>query len=344
MNAPRPGAFPPAPAEPFEPGGAPRFGAYEGTFAAVDPSRRHTPGPLSRLRRAATEKRWQYGVVATNDVLAAFAVVDLGYASNAFVFAVDLANGGLLSDASFLGVPGLSAHVGDAPWDGLDASFGAGGGRFRVLRPSGAPRTRVDVGAGNLSLDALLGNGDAPGLSAVLAANGGDFDVTAKHALLPALGTLSVGDRSFDLHGGFGGLDYTSGRLARRTAWRWAFATGRTDEGVPVAFNLTDGLSDQAANEFALWIGNRLVPASVPRFQFDPENPEGHWAVKTVDGEIDVTFASRGMHREDRNLGLVRSHFVQVAGLFSGTVRDPDGRVHRLVRVPGVTEDQDVTW
>src|SRR5580700_10986234 len=76
-----------------------RVGSYRGGLPPIDP----TPlgrGPIFRL---AHEKSWVYVAVAAGDLLVAAAVVQLGYAANAFAFVFDRAAGRMLADRSSLG-------------------------------------------------------------------------------------------------------------------------------------------------------------------------------------------------------------------------------------------------
>ena len=233
----------------------------------------------------------------------------------------------------------------DRPGEGARATFLAPGAALRISRAEGTGGYQLEVSSREVQLEAMLdAAAGPPPVAAILPTTGGDVDCTQKANVLPATGTLRAGGRQWNLGAGVGGLDFTRGLLPRKTAWRWAFALGRTEEGTPVGLNLTDGLSDAAKNENALWIGRELSPLGPPRFTFDANNPSGPWQVRTADGAVDLRFAASGLHREERNLLLVRSHFVQVAGTFHGTVKDAAGRTHNLEGVPGVTEDQRVTW
>lgn len=336
--------LPPAPHEAAEPDGTPRFGTYHGSFDRIDWSRRAGSGLKGFARRLARQKRWQYGIVATPELLVAFAVVDVGYASNAFLFASDLQAGRLLCDHSFLGIPRLFTHVGDRPGDGADVRFEAPGAAFRIRRHVSAPSYEISIRAGDARLEALLDAASAPPpLAVVMPIRDGDASATQKANLLQAAGSFRVGDRTFALAGGFGGLDYTNGLLARSTSWRWAFALGHAKDGTPVGLNLTDGLSDAPDTENVVWVGRELVSVGRPRFTWDANRPDGPWVVRTEDGALDLRFSSAGMHREERRLVVVDSRFVQVAGVYSGTLR-VGARVLELQNVPGVTEDQRVTW
>ena len=120
-------ALPPAPARAIDDRGAPRFGTYIGGLGSVGLSElaeEWRRGPLYRLRH---HKSWRWCMVATDEILVAFALLDARYASNAFAFAVDLAARTPLVDRTALGLPRLSVRVGDRPGEGSEARFAAQG-------------------------------------------------------------------------------------------------------------------------------------------------------------------------------------------------------------------------
>lgn len=341
------GPLPPAPDDVLDPSGRLRYGTYAGAFRRVELARMRAGGFVSKLRSLATRKHWTYGFIATQEVACGFAVVDLGYASNAFVFITDL-QGALLSDESFLGIPGVSASVEDPSAEGSGARFSGSGANFSIRRPIGSSRWRVELATPKVRFEGELESADAPpALAAILPlVNGGEVDCTMKATLLPATGRLTVSGRDFTLDGGYGGLDYTQGIMARHTAWRWAFALGRAHDGTPVSLNLTDGLSSapRDANENALWVGASLQLVGAPRFEWNPQDPMKPWRLATSDGAVELAFTPHGKHFELKRLGLVSSDFLQVAGTFEGRLTAPDGRVLDVRGLPGVTEDQRVTW
>lgn len=346
--------LPQAPATIDDGTGAPRFGTYQGLPDIVDLSAlrgAYQPGPLARRL---TRKKWVYAFVATREVAALMAVVDLGYSSNAFTMAVDLGTGRVLADDGYLGLPRPLVQVGDHPGAGLAASFRRPDARFQVARPFGDERYHFTARAGvlvpvkgpklRLSAD-LLAAGAAPPLTVVAPVDGGIVNVTTKWAGMLGFGLLEAGGQRYVLDGGVGGFDYTQGYLARRTAWRWAFGCGRLDDGTPLGFNLVEGFNESRddVNENAVWLGHALHPVGRARFSWNQGDPLDRWAVTTVDGAVDLRFRPIAAHRELRDLKLVKSRFVQPLGLWEGTLK-LGGRSHALRDVPGVTEDQDVTW
>jgi hypothetical protein len=347
-------SLPPAPESVATSQGEPRFGKYQGELPLVDLGRlqgRWAPAVAARLLK---RKCWLYTFAATPEVAAFFAVVDLGYFASAFAVAVDLKDRRPLCDVSFLGAPGPLAQVGDRPGAGLNASFRTLGGRLSARRGEEDERYQLEVDVSRIRTGSLqsfqwrgelLVAGGPPALTMIAPVEGdGWVNVTQKRGGLLALGSLEAGGKRFRLDGGVGGLDYTQGYLARHTSWRWAFAAGRLADGTPVGLNFAEGFNESSGdNENALWVGDRLYPLARVRFEYDPKELLDPWRVTTVDGAVDLRFKPIYVHREEKDLRLVVSHFAQPVGLYEGTVR-LGGRTYTLSNVPGITEEQDMLW
>jgi hypothetical protein len=331
--------------------GRPRFGTFSGALNRVDLSELRGEFQLSRPLRRLKRKRWLYWFAATHEVAVLAAAVDVGYTANAFATAVDLRTGEVLHDSTVLGLPQL-VSVSDEANEGLEVRYLDPRLMFRGSRAAGAPRFAVSVKAGipvvGKRIDAeleMLAAGAPPPLSVVAPVTGGIVNVTQKWAGLLTFGTLEANGKKYVLDGGVGGMDYTHGYLARRTSWRWGFACGRLDDGSPVGINLVEGFNDGQAsvNENALWVRGQLIPLSRARFSWNESDPLDQWRLRTDEGELDLSFKPLAMHREERNVVVAKSHFVQPVGLFEGTLKFGNETV-RVSGLPGVTEEQDVTW
>jgi hypothetical protein len=92
-----------------------------------------------------------------------------------------------------------------------------------------------------------------------------------------------------------------------------------------------------------VWVGAALHSLSRARFGFGRDDALGLWQLESEAGDFALRFRPLHLHREERNLGLVRSRFWQLQGFFVGTVR-AGGEVLQLADFPGVTEDQEVRW
>jgi len=347
--------LPAAPAGVADEAGAPRFGTYQGCVSTANLGQLSGRWQLGFPARVLQHKRWLYTFVATPEVAAFFAVSDLSYTSNAFVLAVDLRDKKVLVDRGYLGLPGPLVKVSDEPAEGLAVSFVGPNGRLSASRPAGDARYHHSVDLMRLLpypkrelswQGELLAAGGAPALTVISpVAGGGVVNLTQKWAGMLAFGKLEAAGRSYNLDGGVGGLDYTHGYLARHTAWRWAFACGRLADGTPLGLNLVEGFNegDETANENALWVGRELFPLPRVHFEFNKADVLDEWKVTCSDGSIDLRFRPIGAHREERDLMLVKSHFVQPVGTWKGSVT-VGGRKVDFDQVPGVTEDQDILW
>jgi len=315
----------------------PRFGTYVGSLPPVDFAAVGASSPEILLRG----KRWMYVIVASDEVVCCAAIVRLGYASNAFAFAVDRRTGKPVADITAMG-PAFAASVSDRAGEGCDTAFGLGSKQFSFDRPPGSSDYAVRVRGPRFRLDARLSTTNAPEpLAVICEVPGGRFSTTEKRALLDVEGTLVAGGKQFDLKGAFGGYDYTAGLLARRTAWKWAFGMGRSSDGRPLAYNLTEGFVDQ--RECVAWRGKEVVPLGAVKFSFDPNDVVKPWNVRAKNGSFDVDFDGTYLHEERHNLIVIQSKFQQIAGAFRGKLVLP-GETVMFDKLAGVTEDQDTLW
>lgn len=354
-TTPSAASLPACPGRVEGPDGTPRFGSYLGSLESSDFGRLAGPYALGLRARVAKEKRWVYTFVATPEVMALVAILDLSYTASAFATVLSLKDRRVLVDESYLGLPGPFGHVNDRPGEGLEARFRRPGASLSVSRPPRRSRYQVraelsppvPLAPRSLLWDGnLLAEGGAPALTVIApVSEDGVVNVTQKAGGLLCFGTLEAGGRRFLLDGGVGGIDYTHGLLARRTAWRWAFAQGRLEDGTPVGLNLVEGFNESRdeVNENALWLGARLVPLARARFSFNPRDSLDEWKVETVDGAVDLRLRPLAVHREERDLRWVKSRFVQPLGLYEGSVL-VDGKRLQLSGIPGVAEDQDTLW
>jgi hypothetical protein len=352
-------ALPPAPRSVGTSSGFPRFGTYQGALAEVNLSRLSGLYQPSLLDRTLRQKRWQYVLAATPEIIACFAIIDLGYTTSAFVVVTDPVTRKCLVDESFIGLPG-QARVNPRPDEGLVAHFRAPGVKLSFTRPEGSDRYDIDVDISRLRSTGLSGlswkgyllaaGGPAP-LTVIAPVPENKVHVTQKVAGMLAFGELKTHGRKWKLDGGVAGLDYSHGYPPRHTRWHWAMAVGRLDDGQPVGLNLVEGFidSDEDVNENALWVGDALFPLPRARFTLNPDDPLDAWRVETVGGEVRLKFRPMHVHREMRDYKWIKSRLVQPAGFFEGTLSVPgkNGAAAmnwNVARLAGVTEDQDVLW
>jgi hypothetical protein len=318
--------------------GVPRWGSYRGEIAHVD-LRSLERGRLWTLAR---RKRWMYVCMTQESLWIATAVVDLGYAGNAFTFVYDGASRRMLAEHAAIGVPG-ALDVNDCAGEGHRARFRSKRASLAFERATGSSTYRIRVRTNQACIEADLDTtGAPPPIAAVARVRGGTVNVTQKRALLAARGEVRVAGTTIALDGALGAYDHTSGLLARHTAWKWGFAMGRASTGENVALNLVEGFVGEP--ECALWVDDALVPLREGRFDHDAEEPMNPWRVRTSDGAVDLAFAPGALHAERKNLGIVRSRFVQPVGVYGGRIQLEGRAPIEIESLLGVTEDQDVVW
>jgi hypothetical protein len=111
---------------------------------------------------------------------------------------------------------------------------------------------------GGFVLDAVVHEGVAAPLLAVVGIDDGVANATQKLNCLPVSGFLAYGSNKWKLDDSFASMDYTHGLLARNTVWKWAAAS--SDK---IGFNFVQGFNGPIEN--AIWFGSDLIKVA-PRF------------------------------------------------------------------------------
>ncbi len=326
-------------------------GSYAGALPAVSWGEAARAAGRGPVWRAAHDKRWIYLAVRDGSLVVATAVVRTGYAATALVWVWDAAERGFLDERVVMASP-FAGSVGDDGPGRRSARFEAGGVRIAI----DDRRATIDAGPGAsrgpgeraasaraaapLHLDVALTTDPVPAIGAIATIEGGLASATQKH-LATARGEIVVAGVRRSIADALAGVDYTSGLLARRTEWKWAFALGCDRDGRRVALNLVQGFMGDA--ECALWVGDRMIPVGEGLIDLDPQDPMRPWTVRTTCGTVDLRFEPGAMHAQHRDMLLVKSRFLQPAGRFTGSLR-MDGVDLGAVDLLGVAEDQDVTW
>ena len=331
--------LPPAPKTLIAVDGQPRCGKFAGTVDQIDWTGLAAPYARGKVWRYFHHKRWQYVALATEQVFCGVAIVDLGWTNTAFAYAFDRRSGKLAGAYSQNGLPGLTARIGNSAGTGAPTPFRFLANRIDFSHLPCGRGYRLALRCGEFEIDAELDAGNAaPLLLAGGPIEGGSVHATQKSSGMPMRGEVRAGRKRFDLNGGVASFDYSNGFLARRTKWRWASA-----HGLDLGFNLQAG--DFGSSENALWLDGRLIGLADAHFDFNPDDPLAPWHIHTGDGLLDLRFEPEGLRREDKNLLIASSRYVQPIGTFSGWVKpaaDAAPRsVHRLV---GVTEDHLSLW
>lgn len=312
--------------------GQPHLGRFRAPIA--DPA---LPGP--RWRR----KEWQYVSLRTSECFVAFAVVQLGYVANLFCYLVDLRQDPprmLQTEAlSPLG-RGLtfapSSVQGTTVWQ-------RGSDRLEIRGDPHGWHVALDVGLQGERLVADLSLQAEEALALVHPLAPGRVAYTHKAAGLPAHGSVTWRGETLDARG-LATVDWTRSQALRTTVWKWASLVQDLPDGRRLGLNVSaqvyDG-PDGASRENAVWLDGRVIPLSIARFHLPRDPAREPWRIEGPD--LDLTFVPQGARRQNVELGVISSRFVQPFGRFHGrlTVAGQDLAVADAF---GVVEDHLARW
>jgi hypothetical protein len=109
-------------------------------------------------------------------------------------------------------------------------------------------------------------------------------------------------------------IDDTAGYHARRTEWRWSAGVGHGPDGVPLAWNLVQGVNDpRTGSERAVWIDGAPFEAAPVAFSRDLDR------IESEDGSV-LRFSEEARRSRRENLLLVKSDYRAPFGSFSGAL------------------------
>jgi hypothetical protein len=272
---------------------------YRGAFGAKRPARVEAlplpPKPMPPRDGLRPLKAWRYVGIYGPDLMLCVGAVRIGPARQAFWAIWDRAQR-TLYERTVIGRGTVRLEP----------------GRVRVLDPD----IQIDV-----TID------ETPGVE-IVCPSGGSYAWTRKQGGIPAHGVIAVHGEPHTIEA-MAVVDDTAAYYERHTRWLWSAGVGTAADGLPVAWNLVDGVNDPDQNsERTVWLAGQAHEA--PRSAFDPD-------LSAVDG---LRFTSEAVRERRDNLLLVRSSYRQPFGTFSGAL--PGGI--ELTEGFGVMEEHEVWW
>jgi hypothetical protein len=313
----------------------------------------HVLAPLARVpglarvestyRQRFRLKSWQYMTCSSDELFVAFVVGTAGFASNGFVYAVELATGRV--HQRFAITP-LSLGTSLAP------TSTSGRHRFAtrqlavaIANHDNGRRFAVELAATTTAGARITGElvfESAPGdehLAVCVPLPEGRWNYTHKFAAFAVRGTFAIGDRRYALRDAHGTLDFTKMYALRHAIWRWVALAGHTRRGVRVGLNLVDPTPDAPVSENALWIDGRCEP--VRDVHLVPQ-PDATWRADAA--SVDLAMRPIAQVEQRLDVPLLRHRLRHVIGAVSGHVRTASGHVHDLDNVVAIAEDWDTWW
>ncbi len=319
--------------------GVPIWGRYQSAVDTLNWQKLAQPWRRSACWRFFHRKHWHYMALAHPDWFCALAIVDIGWANTAFAYVLDRRSGKLLADYSRDGIPGYSASLSDQPETGLHSQFHFMSEHIELAHDPASDQFLLDLKLPDFVLQAQIQRASQPAsLLAVAPIQGGTVHATHKTGGMPATATLRIAGQNLVLSDVVASMDHSHGFLARDTSWRWASA-----HDLRLGFNLQSGYLGQHEN--VLWLEQKIYPLAEAEFDYDKNNPQADWQIRTRDGLLNLDFVVEGIRAENKNLIVAQSRYVQPIGRFYGQLRPYAGAsVIQLDGLVGVTEDHFSRW
>ncbi len=329
--------IPSAPDAVVDESGRPNAGTFRGVPRDTSLGRLCT---VSRWKLAAGQKRWIYVGLFSPQLVAGGCVIDLTYLASGFAFAFRCADEEL-SDHHHMG-PRLRQAVPDSPVSGR-ARFSLAGARVLIDSDVAEGRRRLQVsmgrGAQRLAMDLeVMDDGvQVEPLCAITPLPGGRVSYTCKSVGLPVRGTVTMGDRAVEVTDALAAVDYTHCLPEHHTNWYWACAAGNTTCGRLLGLNLVSGWNTPEPAENVAWVDGKLVRLGPVEFTVEQDR----WRLDS--DQLSLRFYPSGQRRQDVDLKLIASRYVQPFGRFEGELSH-GGETLRFDSLWGVTEDHEAAW
>lgn len=328
--------------------GRPRLGQFSDSLPLINHRDFLLETPFgktaSKLDRWLGFKQFQYFGGMSDSLVFGCALAHLRHMGVAFVYVVDMRTGELFS-RSYRSPLGLGMAMADNPVEGL-SHFRLPGVDIRMGYQSGPREKTLFVKLGDmLQIEAAMPEAGFEPMSICTRTAYTGWVYANKTAGLDLTGSLRFQGQTHDLSsiGAMGHHDYSSGYMRRETFWNWACLSGRSTAGHRIGLNLSCGVNETSYTENCLWVDGRLIKVNLTRFEFDQKELMASWRVCSDDGQVDLCFTPKGMHREVLDLKLVASNFKQLFGRFDGVLRI-NGDDIVISGVSGFVEDQYVKW
>ncbi|HYX36397.1 MAG TPA: DUF2804 domain-containing protein [Oligoflexus sp.] len=295
-------------------------------------------------------KEWHFISVNHPDMFVAFAVAQLGYVANLFVYAFDKRTGRMheWGDRVLLGRSltfGESSIQGDTVWQSRTC-------HLKILnRPQGWD---IQLSVGQLSANFSMQRDEAMALVFPLAENRAGY--THKEVGNRVQGKLTISGEEFTLtpENCLGASDWSRSFSNRITQWYFACFACLSEEGQRIGLNLSRLIYDDPqglSQENTLWVDGRSYQTGPAVFTL-PDAKDLHskpWRIQAADWQnpsalsVDLTFEPKGARKEHVSLGFLASKFTQAFGNYAGTV-SVNGQSYRIARAFGVAEKHYSKW
>ena len=354
--------FPPGTNQAFCQKGAHLFGRDKFPLQDIDYKKSHLldypkflqkHSPLNSWARRMRLKEWHYISVTHDQFFFAFALIQLGYISQMFMYLVDFDNGEtqFIDEYSKKSLFGRSLKFapsslrGKSLWKSPRNFFQVEGTQKEII-----VNIESRLKKSPLSLNLNLRRKESLALHYPLSSHRGAY--THKEATLPTLGSFIHGKRKIILKesNALGVSDWTRSFSNRHTFWNWASFSTTLSDGRTFGINLSQHIYDDHNGhslENAQWVDHEVFFLGAVDFIIPEKDPlKKNWSlIGQISSKtwLELEFTPQGKRQEKINLGVLRSDFIQPFGLFNGYIIHRNEKII-IKQVFGVMEKHYSKW
>jgi len=292
-------------------------------------------------------KRWDYYGVTSPDGFFSVTLADLGYAGQAFVYAVDFTNGTYHEES--LTIPLARGLTLARNSDGGESGFSNKHVQVRFRATDDERHVTVhwdDFGGAALDVGIRFAvPPDHESTVVVIPIEGNRFYYNRKINAMPVEGTIRIGDTTTEVNptATLGNLDWGRGVWAYNSFWVWASASGFLGNGRAAGLNLGYGFGDtSAATENTLLLDGRIHKLGIVAFNYSDMDFMRPWTMHS--DRADLVFTPFLERVAATNLAVIRSEVHQMFGRYEGTVVNDDGDPVHIDGIIGWAEQHHARW
>lgn len=139
--------------------------------------------------------------------------------------------------------------------------------------------------------------------------------------------------------------DWSCGYMKRLTNWHWAaFSAVDPNLKMTLGGNFASFINETYITENSYWIDHQIFNLNRVIFNFEDNNPEKTWTIKSDDNRILLKFNPIKIRIQKLNLGILKIYFRQYLGTFSGTLHADSKKEIHFENAWGATEIQRALW
>ncbi|MCH2022508.1 MAG: DUF2804 domain-containing protein [Saprospiraceae bacterium] len=277
-------------------------------------------------------KSWVFFGAYSADIFVGFAIIDAGFLGKAFCYIYYPKSGKILEngiDRPFAFGNEFEANL-DSHWKL---------GKYQIYKKNG--KIHFEFLGKKFQVKVQCDNNDN-GLSFLCPSTGGKrpFHFTYKNLLLPTQIQLTQKGQKQTFSDLYGGIDFSKGYPPKHTNWNWTSFIGRLEDGTPVGINVVDQFNKNMEN--VIWLDTERILIGDVLYSYNKPLTKSEWIVKSVNGNLELKMNPNGSRKENINLKLIKSKFIQVFGAIEGKIKHK-GTWKKLTGF-GVMEEHEAIW